>query len=253
LWVFQDGEVVVADAGNARLQRFGPAGDPLPTVDLDFIPLDVVGSDRHLFILRLPPPTFVYGPGSDPLIYRADRDGTILHGFLQPESADVGILYFLRNALRIATGPAGGVAVANTHVVSQIRRFAADGSSLGAIDVLYKAESLAPLGRLPSQINDASLARIARTCTALAWDSRRGNYWVLSGYVDRRQDGTWVNATELYRYGADGGYTGSVMLPWSARSIAAAADGTLWVLDIDGVAHRLRLTDLEMAPARPQG
>lgn len=249
MWVFADGEVVVADAGNARLQRFGPGGDPLGTVSLEFVPLDVVGTERYLFVLRLPPPTFVYGPGNDPLIHRADRDGTLLDSFLRPESAEVGILYFLRNTLRIARGPGEEVAVANTHVVSRIRRFAATGVPAGVVDVLYKAQSLAPLGRLPEEVNDASLADVARTCTALEWDARRGVFWVLSGHVDRRQDGTWVTATELYRYHPDGRYGGSVMLPWAARSIASVHDGTLWVLDVEGVAHRLRLTDPEMAPA----
>jgi hypothetical protein len=249
MWVFGDGEVVIADSGNARLQRFGPGGDPLPAVGLDFVPLDVVGTDRYLFTLRLPPPTFIYGPGSEPLIHRTDRDGSPLDAFLEPEAAEVGILYFLRNTLRLAAGPGEGIAVAHTHVVSRIRRFAATGAPEGAIDVLYKAQAMAPLGRLPRRVNDSSLASVARTCTALEWDARRGTYWVLAGYVDRRRDGSWVSATELYRYRPDGRYAGSVMLPWSARSVAAAHDGTLWVLDSDGVAHRLRLEDPEMVPA----
>lgn len=249
MWVFDDGEVVVADTGNARLQRYGPAGTVIGTVSLDFLPLDVVGTARHLWVVRLPPPTLLYGADAQPLVYQLDRDGAMLASHVKPEPSDVGVLYFLRNSIRLAPTPGDGFAVAHTHVSSNLTLYDADGAPERQIPVLYKAQGWAPLGRLPRQISEESLERIARTCTALHWDDRRGLYWVLAGYVDRQQDGAWITGTELYRYDSRGGYRGSVVLPFSGRALTSAPDGTLWVLDSEDVVHNLRLRDAEMAPA----
>lgn len=247
MWVFEDGEIIVADTGNARLQRFGPGGGAIGEVPLDFLPLDVVGTPRHLWVVRLPPPTLVYGADSQPLVHQMDRDGRWLGGYVEPQASDVGVLYFLRNSVRLAASPGGGFAVANTHVSSLIRLHGATGAPELEIPVLYKAQGWAPLGRLPREINEESLERIARTCTALHWDPRRSLYWVLSGYVDRQQDGRWVTGTELYRYDSRGAYRGSVMLPFAGRALVTAPDGTLWILDDEGVIHNMRLRDPEMA------
>jgi hypothetical protein len=66
---------------------------------------------------------------------------------------------------------------------------------------------------------------------------------LLAGYTDRRQDGSWLVARELYRYAPDGTYRGSVMLPFEAREVAPAPDGSIWLLAADGALHRMRLTD----------
>lgn len=246
LWVYPDGEVVVADTGNRRLQRFGPAGDPLPPVAVDFLPLDVVGTGEAMWVLRLPPPTFVLGPDPEPLVHRLERDGTPGGAFVAPAVADVGILYFMVNALRIAAAPGAGFAVADTHVHSRIRKHDREGTLDAEIPVLYKADVWAPLGRLPEALSEESLAAVARTASDLAWDPVRGLYWLLAGYVDRhRNDGSWVAGRELYRYRADGTYQGSVMLPFAARRLSVAPDGAVWLMDLDGVVRRMRLTDPE--------
>lgn len=248
MWVYPDGELLVADTGNGRIQRYGPSGEPLPAMKLDFLPLDVVGTDRRLFVLRLPPPTYVYGPDPTPLVQVFDRDGLALGAHVTPESAEVGILYFLLNTLRIAAAPGGGFALANTHVYSRIRLFDAAGNPQREIPTLYKAAALAPLGRLPKLLNDESLTRVAKTALDLCWDPDRGMYWVLSGYVDRTREGKWVTARELYRYDADGNYRGTIVLPFRAVAVAASPDRTLWLLDEEGLAHRFRLRDPDVAP-----
>lgn len=251
MWVFADGEVVVADTGNRRLQRYGPAGDPLPPMGLDYLPLDVVGTADSLWVLRLPPPTFVLGPDPEPLVQRLDRDGSPVAGYVQPATADVGILYFLANVLRIAEAPGGGFAVADTHVHSRIRRHDREGLLEAEIPVLYKADVWAPLGRMPEHISEESLSAVARTASDLTWDGRRGLYWVLSGYVDRSAEGAWTVGRELYRYGADGAYRGSVMLPFAARRVSLAPDGAVWLLDTEGAARRMILSDPETVEAGP--
>lgn len=251
MWVFPDGEVMVADTGNARLQRFGAGRQPLDSIALDFLPLDVVGSPSHIWVLRLPPASFVLGPDPSPLVVALDRDGNRQGGFVAPRPATTGLLYFISNALRIAPGPDGGFAVADTHVYSRIRRYDRDGQPAAETAVLYKADALAPLGRLPKALSDESLARVARTASDLAWDPGRGLYWLLSGYTDRRQDGTWEVARELYRYAPDGTYRGSIMLPFEARRVAPAPDGAVWVLGADGRLHRMQLSDPDTAPRAP--
>lgn len=245
LWVYPDGEVIVADTGNARLQRFGPAGDPLPPVTLDSLPLDLVGGPKGLWVLRMPQPTMVLGPDPSPLVQAMSRDGVPGAGTIPPRSADVGILYFIANVLRIARGPGDGFAVADTHVRSRIRRYDADGRLEAEIPVLYKAQAWAPLGELPREVSDHTLAGIARTATDLAWDRRRSLYWLLSGTTDRRQDGSWVTARELYRYDPEGGYRGTVILPFEARRICVGRDGAVWILDTEGVVRRMKLRDPE--------
>lgn len=247
MWIFPDGELVVADTGNRRLQRFGPAGHSVGIIPLDYVPLDVVGTPQHMFVLRLPPSTYVYGPDPTPLVQQLDREGRVVAVHVDPVDAPVGILYFLLNTFRIAATPNGGFALADTHVNSRIRVFSDRGEPLGEIPTLYKPAAIAPLGRLPKLLNPESLSRIARTAVDVAWDPQRDLYWVLSGYVDRTVEGDWVIAREIYRYTPDGEYRGSLMLPFRAIALAAAPDNTVWVLDVEGLAHRFRIRDPDVA------
>ena len=247
LWVFGDGEIVVADTGNRRLQRFGPAGEPIATIPVDYVPIDLAGNDRFIFVLRLPPPPLLGVGDQEPLVRILDRDGVVLDGMVPPQQDKIGLFFFLRNALRIAPAPNGGFALADTHVRARIRVYAVTGELEREIPVLYKAQAWAPLGRVPSAATDESLRRVARTATDLCWDPRRRLYWVLAGTVDRRAGGEPVLAREVYRYDVAGNYQGSVMLAFRGLAMAAAPDGTLWVLDVDGAAHRLRIDDPEPA------
>lgn len=247
MWVAPDGEIVVADAGNRRIARFGPAGEPLPETLLEFLPIGVVGNADRLFVLRLPTASMVFGPEDDPLVHALDRDGNDLEAFVAPEEQNVGVLYFLANTHRIAADPGGGFALSDMHVHGRVRRFDRTGFQLEGFGLLYKAEALAPLGRLPGMISEDSLARVARTSLDLRWDPAQNLFWVLAGYVDRLADGTWMQGNEVYRYAPDGEYRGTVPLPRRARRIAPAPDGTLWILDIEGVARRYRLHDPDVA------
>ncbi len=248
MWVYPSGEILIADTGNRRLARFGPAGEPLDAVAVDYLPLEVMGTAEHIFVLRLPPASFMFGPAAEPLVTVLDRDGTHLDSIVPPQPSDVGILYFLLNTRRIAPAPGGGFALAHTHVTSQVQLYDRLGTPTATIDTLYKAASWAPLGRLPRHISDQSLDRVARTATDVAWDASRGLYWVLAGYVDRTSEGTWTTGTELYRYDTKGVYRGSVMLPYAARVVAPAPDRTVWLIDEEGVLHQLRLRDPDLAP-----
>jgi len=230
MWVAPDGEIVVADAGNRRIVRFGPGGEPLAETLLEFVPIGVVGNADRLFVLRLPTASMVF-----------------LEAFVAPETQTVGILYFLANTHRIAADPGGGFALSDMHVHGRVRRFDRTGFQVASFGLLYKADALAPLGRLPGMISEDSLARIARTSLDVRWDPAQNLFWVLAGYVDRLADGRWVQGNEVYRYGPDGEYRGTVPLPRQARRIAPAPDGTLWILDTEGVAYRYRLRDPDVA------
>lgn len=248
MWVAPDGEIVVADAGNRRIARFGASGAPLQGTPLDFIPIGVVGNADRLFVLRLPSATMIFGPEDHPLVYSLDRDGVELESFVAPEQQRVGILYFLANTHRMAADPEGGFALSDTHVHGRVRRFDRTGFELGVFGLLYKADALAPLGRLPELVNEDSLTSVARTSLDVRWDAAQNLFWVLAGYVDRLADGTWVQGNEVYRYAPNGEYRGTVPLPRPARRIAPAADGTLWVLDVEGVVYRYRLRDPDVVP-----
>lgn len=247
MWVAPDGEIVVADAGNRRLVRFGAAGDPISETHLDFVPIGVVGAAERLFVLRLPTASMLFGPEEEPLVYSYDRDGRPLGAFVVPEPHAVGIVYFLANTHRLAADPAGGFALADMHVRGRVRRYDRVGGGLQDFGVLYKVDALAPLGRLPEMINDDSMARVARTSLDIYWDGHQNLFWILAGYVDRLADGTWVQGIEIYRYDSEGRYHGTVPLPRAARRAAPAPDGTLWILDTEGVAYRYRLRDPEGA------
>jgi hypothetical protein len=247
MWVAPDGEIVVADAGNRRIARFGAGGEPLAETHLEFTPIGVVGSGDRLFVLRLPTASMVFGPEEAPLVHALDRDGNPLQAFVTPEEQSVGILYFLANTHRIAADPDGGFALSDMHLHGRVRRFDRTGFQLEGFGLLYKAEALAPLGRLPGMISEDSLARVARTSLDVRWDPAQNLFWVLAGYVDRLVDGTWVQGNEVYRYASDGEYRGTVPLPRPARRIAPAPDGTLWILDTEGVAYRYRLRDPDVA------
>jgi hypothetical protein len=210
---------------------------------LEVFPLDLVVAADRIFVQRLPEANMMYGPAPESLIVVLDRSGSPSGGFIAPQMSDTGILYMLENMLAIAPDPAGGVAVASTHFDSLIRRFDAGGASRGEIPVLYKAEAWAPLGRRPAAINDASLARIARAASDLAWDESRRLFWVLAGYVDQTPEGEWIIGQEVYRYSPDGTYRGTVVLPQQAVRIAIDPDGRLWTLDFEGVARAFRVTD----------
>ncbi len=248
MWVYPNGEILIADTGNRRLARFGAAAEPLDAIPVDYLPLEVVGTAEHIFVLRLPPASFMFGPEAEPLVSVLDRDGKLLDNLVPPQRNDVGILYFLLNTRRLAPAPGGGFALAHTHVISQVQTYDRLGSRTGTIDVLYKAAIWAPLGSLPRYISDQSLDHVARTASDVSWDEARGLYWVLAGYVDRTAEGTWTIGTELYRYDTSGAYRGSVMLPYSARVVAAAPDRTVWVIDDEGVLHQFRLRDPDLAP-----
>ncbi len=250
LWVYPDGEIVVADTGNQRLQRFGPAGDVINTTRVNYLPLDVVGTPRRIFVLRLPPPGNIFGPDNLPLVQELDRDGRPVSGHVPTHEVEPGVIYFLANTLRITATPGGGFALANTHLHSRISMYGATGELERTIPTLYKADSWAPLGRVPEVLTDDSLERVAKTSMGITWDPGRSLYWVLAGYTDRDADGSWVIGRELYRYGADGRYSGSVMLPFHGIGIAASPDNTIWVLDIDGIVHRLRIADPDVAVRR---
>ena len=247
MWVAPDGEIVMADAGNRRIARFGPSGEPLAETLLEFVPIGVVGNADRIFVLRLPRASMVFGPEDDPLVQALDRDGNVLEAFVAPEEQSVGILYFLVNTHRIATDPEGGFVLSDIHVHGRVRRFDRTGFQLEGFGLLYKADALAPLGHLPGMISDDSLARVARTSLDVRWDPAQNLFWVLAGYVDRLADGTWIQGNEIYRYTRDGEYRGTVPLPRQARRIAPAPDGTLWILDTEGVAYRYRLRDPDAA------
>lgn len=251
LWVYPSGEVLVADTNNRRIQRFGAAGDALDSFAVDVVPLDLVGVAGRIWLLRLPAASLVLGPEATALVHELGRQGEPLEVHVDPVPASAGILYMLRNTLRIAPRPGGGFAVAETHVVSRIRVYSKDGALERETPVLYKADAWAPLGRLPELVNEESLGRVARTASDLAWDARRGMYWLLAGYVDRTPEGEWVVGQEIYRYDESGEYRGSVVLPSPTRRLAASPDGRIWTIDAEGVVHSFRVADPERAPSTP--
>ncbi|MGD8331417.1 MAG: 6-bladed beta-propeller [Acidobacteriota bacterium] len=248
MFVHGDGRVWVADTRGRRIQPYAADGRPLPPLTLELFPLDLVVAADRIFVQRLPQTNLMYGPDPAPLIAVLDSTGNITGGFIDPVESSVGILYMLENMMAMASDPGGGIGVVNTHFASLLRRYEAGGELLGETPVLYKAQAFAPLGRRPTQVNEASLGRIARTASDLAWDEGRRLYWVLAGYVDQTPEGQWIVGREVYRYAPSGEYRGSVMLPQQATSLAIAPDGRLWTMDIDGVAHGFRVTDPETAP-----
>ena len=247
MWVYPNGEILIADTGNRRLVRFGAGSEPLEAIPVDYLPLDAIGTAEHIFVLRLPSPALVLGPEIEPLVSVLDRDGEDLARIVPAVPNKVGVLYALTNKRRIAPAPGGGFALAHTHVRSRVQIYDRLGSTTAAIDVLYKGSVWAPLGRLPRHISDRSLDRVARTSSDISWDEGRSLYWVLAGYVDRTAEGDWTTGTELYRYDTSGAYRGSVMLPYPARVVAAAADHTIWVIDDMGVVRQHRLRDPDLA------
>lgn len=250
LWVYPSGETFVADTGNRRLQRFGAGGGPLDTISLEFPPLDLIGLPDRLLVLRFPDASLVLGADPSALIQVLARsDGSWMDGYVLPREADAGILYMLHNLYRLAPAP-GGFALADTHIVSRVRLYGPGGQFEAEIPVLYKADAWAPLGRVPRRVEAEAVERIARTATDLAWDPRRSVFWVLSGYVDRTPDGEWISGRELYRYGPDATYRGSVMLPVDGFRVALGPDGRVWVLDVEGVVRAYRVEDPELAPRR---
>ncbi|MFW6198459.1 MAG: hypothetical protein ACOC5E_01410 [Acidobacteriota bacterium] len=247
LWVYPDGELLVADTRNRRVQRWGPAGDPRDPISVDFLPLDVAGTPDRLWIVRLPPPVMLWGPDTSPLVRAYDRDGNPEAGAIEPEPAEPPVFFLLRNTLRVAPRAGGGFAAAETHVNSRIRLYDEEGIRRGEIPVLYKMDAHAPLGHVPELVDDASLGRLARTCMDLEWDAANGVYWVLAGYVDRLPDDSYVVGREIYRYAEEGSYRGSIMLPHPAVALAVGPDRSFWTADVEGVVRRYRLTDPDMA------
>jgi len=224
MWVYPDGSLIVADARNRRLQPYGASGAPLDTIALDFAPLDVVGTRDRLFVLRLAQASMIMGPDERALVQVLDRSGAPLDAFVDAVEAQAGILYLLRNTFCMASGPAGGIALSDTHFASRIRLFSPAGALRRKIPVLYKAGAWAPLGRQPATLNDATLETI---------------------------DGEWVIGQELYRYDVDGTYRGSAMLPIRGTVLAVAPDGKIWIADLDGVLHGFVVRDPDMESLIP--
>lgn len=249
MFVHGDGRVWVANTRARRIQPYAADGAPLPSLSLEHFPLDLVVTSDRIFVQRLPQSSMLYGPDPSPLISVLDHRGNVTGGFVDAEPATAGLLYLLQNTLVLAPAPQGGVAVSNTHFASLVRVYERGGELTREIPVLYKAEAWAPLGRRPAAINDASLGRIARTSSDLAWDDGRRLFWVLAGYVDQTPEGEWVVGREAYRYAPDGSYRGSVVLPQRTTALAVAPDGRLWTIDIDGVVRAFRVTDPDMATA----
>lgn len=248
MFVHPDGRVWVADTRNRRVQPFSATGEVLDGISVDLFPIDVVVGPDRIFVLRMPQTSMTYGPDPSTMVRVLDHSGFETGGFADPVEAEAGILYMLENMAAMAPAPGGGVALASTHFASLIRVFDVGGSLRSEVPVLYKAGAWAPLGRRPALLNDASLDRIARTATDLAWDEGRQLFWVLCGYVDQSPEGEWTIARELYRYDAEGTYRGSLMLPQRAAAVAVAPDGRLWTIDVDGVVHAFRVSDPDTDP-----
>jgi len=250
MFVHGDRRVWIADTRARRIQPYAADGRPLAPLLLEVFPLDLVVATDRIFVQRLPQANMIYGPAPEPLIAVLDRAGNTTGGFIAPETPTVGLLYMLENMMAIAPDPGGGIAVANTHFDSLVRRFDTGGAPRGEIPVLYKAAAWAPLGRRPAEINDASLSRVARTASDLAWDETRQLFWVLAGYVDQTPEGEWIVGREVYRYSPDGAYRGTVVLPQRAVQIGVDPGGRLWTLDVEGIAHAFRVTDPDTAAPR---
>ncbi|HEX9699805.1 MAG TPA: NHL repeat-containing protein [Acidobacteriota bacterium] len=248
MFVHPDGRVWVADTSNRRLQPYSPSGVPLDTIALDAFPLDVVVAADRIFLQRFPRTDMTYGPDPSPLIRVLDRSGNPTGGFADPVPTPVGVMYLLENVTSLAPAPGGGVAIADSYFSSRIRVYEPGGALAREIPVLYKAGAWAPLGRRPTELNDESLQLLARTSSDLAWDERRGLFWLLAGNVDRNPDGEWIIGTELYRYDPNGVYHGSLMLPQRNIVVAVGPDGRVWTIDIEGVVHAFRVSDPDMAP-----
>ena len=251
MWVYPDGSLIVADARNRRLQPYGASGAVLDTIPLDFAPLDVVGTKDRLFVQRLAQASMIMGPDKRALVQVLDRTGAPVDAFVDATEAQAGVLYLLRNTFCMASGPAGRLALSDTHFASRIRLFSPAGALQREIAVLYKAGAWAPLGRQPRTLNDESLKTIAKTASDLTWDPLRNVYWLLAGYSDQDPDGEWIIGQELYRYDADGNYRGSAMLPMRATVLAAAPDGMIWIADIEGVLHGFTVRDPDMESLIP--
>lgn len=253
MFVQADGQVWIADTRNRRLQPYAADGEALPPLSVEMFPLDLVIVGDRIYAQRMPQTSLLYGPDPTPLIAVLDRRGAIVGGFVDPVPTTVGLLYMLENMLALSPAPDDGVAVSSTHFDSLVRVYDEDGGLRDEIPVLYKAGAWAPLGRRPAEINDASLERVAHTSTDLAWDARRGLFWVLAGHVDQTPEGDWITGREAYRYAPDGSYRGSVMLAERAVSIAAGPDGRIWTIDLEGVVHAFRVTDPDTRPMDETG
>lgn len=233
--------IYISDTRNRRIQLVTLDGNYLSLIKLNFAPQQVVLSNSNIYVTRFPSAT-AYGnsPKSKSLIKKIDRTGKIIDEFLMPLDTGYHLTNLLVNSLTITADENKNLICAFKLGINRIMKFDHEDNLALEFKTIYKAREWAPAGEFINITSEEEINKLAYVVSDVACDNEN-NIYVLSGNIEKLEDGNFEKANEIYKFDPSGKYTGTIILPVKANLIEFDKENHLFIIDHNFIIRKFKL------------
>ncbi|MFW6135076.1 MAG: NHL repeat-containing protein [Elusimicrobiota bacterium] len=233
--------IYISDTRNQRLQVFSLDGKFISLIKLNFAPQQVVLSNSNIYVTRFPS-TMVYGnsPKSKSLIKKLDRNGNIINEFLIPLDTGYHLTNLLVNSITITTDENNNLICAYKLGINRIMKFDHKDNMVLEFKTIYKAWEWAKPGEFINISSEEDIEKLAYVVADIACD-KENNIYILSGNLEKKKDGNFEKAREIYKFDPYGKYTGTLILPLKVQLIEFDKENHLFIIDHNFIIRKFKL------------